>query len=63
MEQAKVCGMFLALAICVLTASPRTSWTWSVANGIGRDEVPFIESCSRFDEGQKTVKHEADGTP
>ncbi|XP_075542582.1 uncharacterized protein LOC142576363 isoform X3 [Dermacentor variabilis] len=63
MDIITITAAFLIVAINTSAIPKRTSWTWSVANGIGRDEVPFIESCSRFDEGQKTVKHEADGTP
>lgn len=34
-----------------------------MAKDTGQEEVALNESCSRFDEGQKKVKNEADGTP
>nr|XP_054923515.1 uncharacterized protein LOC126525109 isoform X3 [Dermacentor andersoni] len=70
MDIITITAAFLIVAINTSARPKRTSWTWSVAKGIGRvsytkprkDEVPFNESCSRFDEGQKKVRNEADGT-
>ncbi|XP_037565912.1 uncharacterized protein LOC119445701 isoform X1 [Dermacentor silvarum] len=57
-QQPLVGGKGSTSALPVSESLPEVSWTKRK-----KDEVVFTDSCSQFDEGQKKVKTETDGTP